>query len=88
LAPVAIGAPGDGLHFRPTIGDSRINYGQAANSITMGSSGLGEPMSTHISNAMTQDPKPSASMWASSPTPPIAAATANLKRQLQQQQSQ
>jgi hypothetical protein len=57
VAPAAIAAPGDGLNFRPTIGDYRINYGQAANSITMGSSGLGETMSTHIGNAMAQDPK-------------------------------
>jgi hypothetical protein len=57
VAPAAIAAPGDGLNFLPTIGDYRINYGQAANSITMGSSGLGETMSTNIGNAMAQDPK-------------------------------
>lgn len=57
VAPAAIAAPGDGLNFRPTIGDYHINYGQAANSITMGSSGLGETMSTHIGNAMAEDPK-------------------------------
>ena len=57
VAPAAIAAPGDGLSFNPTIGDYRINYGQAANSITMGSSGLGETMSTHIGNAMAEDPK-------------------------------
>jgi hypothetical protein len=57
LPASAIAAPGNGLDFRPTTGDFRINYGAASNSVTVMSSGLGETMSTHIGKAMEQDPK-------------------------------
>jgi len=57
IAPAAIAAPGDGLDFRPTVGDFRINYGAAANSVNVMSSGLGATMATHIGNAMAEDPK-------------------------------
>ena len=57
IAPAAIAAPGDGLNFRPTVGDFGINYGAAANSVNVMSSGLGATMSTHIGNAMAEDPK-------------------------------
>ena len=56
-APAAIAAPGDGLNFRPTVGDFGINYGAAANSVNVMSSGLGATMATHIGNAMAEDPK-------------------------------
>jgi len=57
IAPAAIAAPGDGLNFRPTVGDFGINYGAAANSVNVMSSGLGATMATHIGNAMAEDPK-------------------------------
>ena len=57
VAPAAIAAPNDGLGFRPSIGDFHINYTNAANSITVGSSGLGATLSDSIGKAIAEDPK-------------------------------
>ena len=57
IAPAAIAAPGDGLDFRPTVGDFRINYGAAANSVNVMSTGLGATMATDLGNAQAAGPK-------------------------------
>ena len=54
VAPAAFA--GDGLDFRPHTGDFHIDYTNAANSITVGSSGLGATMSDTMAKAMAEDP--------------------------------